>query len=215
MTQRIQTYPLISFEGIEGMGKTTNIQWVAQYLRQAQHQVIVTREPGGTPLAEQIRNVLLAEYQELVMRDTELLLLYAARLQHLNQLIQPARNQGQWVLCDRFSDATFAYQGGGRAVPKERIEALHQWSMGTLAPDYTFLFDGPVAQGLARIKDRSALDRFEQEPTAFFERVRQTYLDLAASDPKRYKIIDASQPLENVQQQLTAQLTIILDNLTP
>ena len=178
----------ITLEGPEGAGKTTNREFLAERLRTAGHEVLLTREPGGTPLAERIRELLLAPSDEPMATDTELLLMFAARAQHLDQVIRPALVAGKVVLCDRFTDATYAYQGGGRGVSEARIAVLEDFVQGTLRPDLTLVFDLPVDVGLARAAARGRLDRFEQEGRAFFEAVRQTYLRRAALNPQRYRI---------------------------
>lgn len=203
----------ITLEGPEGGGKTTNREFLAQRLRDAGHEVVLTREPGGTPLAEKIRNLLLAEHDEPVAVDTELLLMFAARAQHINQLILPALEAGKVVLCDRFTDATYAYQGGGRGISTSRIAVLEDFVQGALRPDLTLLFDLPVEAGMARARQRGALDRFEQEQQAFFEAVRQNYLQRAAAEPQRFCMVDAGQPLAQVQQQLLPALAVILERL--
>lgn len=194
----------ITLEGPEGAGKTTNRVWLAHCLQQKGIEVVLTREPGGTGLAEQIRQLLLQPNpEESMSSDTELLLMFAARAQHLAQVIRPALARGAWVLCDRFTDATYAYQGGGRGVAFERIHQLEQWVQGDLRPDVTLLFDLPVHIGLQRAAARGRLDRFEQEELAFFEAVRRVYLERAHLYPDRYRILDAGQPLDQVQQQLS------------
>jgi dTMP kinase len=192
----------ITLEGSEGSGKSTNLSYIHQRLQQAGIDVILTREPGGTPLGESIRELLLDHRQQAMASDTELLLMFAARAQHLNELIIPALDAGKWVLCDRFTDATYAYQGAGRGISNERIAQLEQWVQGELRPDLTFFLDLPVAQGLARAGERAELDRFEREEIDFFERVRQGYLSQAASEPGRYRVVDASPPLPEVRAQL-------------
>ncbi len=201
----------ITLEGPEGAGKTTNREFLAERLRTAGHEVLLTREPGGTPLAERIRELLLAPSDEPMATDTELLLMFAARAQHLDQVIRPALAAGKVVLCDRFTDATYAYQGGGRGVSEARIAVLEDFVQGTLRPDLTLVFDLPVDVGLARAAARGRLDRFEQEGPAFFEAVRQTYLRRAALNPQRYRIIDAGQPLVDVQRQLEHLLPELLE----
>lgn len=201
----------ITLEGPEGAGKTTNREFLAERLRTAGHEVLLTREPGGTPLAERIRELLLAPSDEPMATDTELLLMFAARAQHLDQVIRPALVAGKVVLCDRFTDATYAYQGGGRGVSEARIAVLEDFVQGTLRPDLTLVFDLPVDVGLARAAARGRLDRFEQEGPAFFEAVRQTYLRRAALNPQRYRIIDAGQPLVDVQRQLERLLPELLE----
>ncbi|MBA1287207.1 dTMP kinase [Pseudomonas japonica] len=192
----------ITLEGPEGAGKSTNRDYIAARLRDAAKDVQLTREPGGTPLAERIRELLLAPSEEPMAVDTELLLMFAARAQHIEQVIRPALARGAVVLCDRFTDATYAYQGGGRGVPTERIAQLEAFVQGGLRPDLTLVFDLPVEVGLARAAARGRLDRFEQEARSFFEAVRQAYLARAAADPLRYQVIDASLPLEEVQARL-------------
>lgn len=196
----------ITFEGGEGAGKSSNLAFVADWLRARGIEVLVTREPGGTPLAEKIRDVLLQPHDEPVAPDTELLLMFAARAQHLAEVIRPALARGCWVLCDRFTDATYAYQGGGRGLDMNTIAALEQLVQGDLRPDLTLLFDIPVAQGMARAGRRGALDRIEQESLAFFERIRQCYLARASAEPGRMRVLDAGQSLEQVQAQLGALL---------
>ncbi len=192
----------ITLEGPEGAGKTTNRQFLAEQLQQAGYEVVLTREPGGTGLAEKIRELLLAQHDEPVAVDTELLLMFAARAQHLQQLILPALQQGSIVLCDRFTDATYAYQGGGRGIDPQRIAILEDFVQGGLRPDLTLLFDLPVAEGMARARQRGRLDRFECEHEAFFVAVRTTYLQRAQASPERFRVINAGLPLSGVQQQL-------------
>ena len=194
----------ITLEGPEGAGKSTNRDYLAELLGSGGRDVVLTREPGGTPLAERIREILLAPAAEPMAVDTELLLMFAARAQHLAQVVRPALARGALVLCDRFVDATYAYQGGGRGVPVERIATLEAFVLGDLQPDLTLVFDLPVEIGLARAARRGALDRFEQEQRAFFEAVRQTYLDRAQAVPARYRLIDASRSLAEVQAELRA-----------
>lgn len=202
----------ITLEGGEGVGKTTNLEYLRARIEAAGHRVVVTREPGGTPLAEAIRALLLAPEHRGMSADCELLLMFAARAEHLSRRILPALQAGQWVLCDRFTDATYAYQGGGRGLPRERIAQLEDWVQGGLRPDLTLLLDVPVAVGLQRAGQRSAPDRFEQEAWEFFERVRQTYLERARAQPHRYGIVDASLPLAQVQAGLDAILSRILNS---
>ena len=200
----------LSFEGIEGAGKTSNLQFVKQILESCGKQVVVTREPGGTVIAEKIRELLLDPELPGMHQDTELLLMFASRAEHVNQHILPALAQGHWVLCDRFADASHAYQGGGRQIDTARIEALEQWTLQGLKPDHTLLFDLPVALGLKRAKSRSDADRIEQEEQAFFERVRQNYLDRAAAEPERFIVVDASVELVKVQRALALALDKII-----
>ncbi len=197
----------ITIEGGEGAGKSSNIEFVRRHLEQHGIKLVVTREPGGTPLGESIRTLLLDERNSEIANDTELLLMFAARAQHLAEVISPALQEGKWVLCDRFTDATFAYQGGGRGIPRQRIAALEQWVQQGLEPDLTLLLDIPVWQGLARAGKRSAPDRFEREQAAFFERVRKVYLEQARRYPERFRVIDASRAQEKVQQTLADVLT--------
>lgn len=200
----------IVIEGIEGVGKSTNLEFIRRELEAEGKRVVVTREPGGTPLGEEIRNLVLSHRQDGMASDTELLLMFAARAEHLAKVIVPALAAGRWVLSDRFTDATYAYQGGGRGIPRQRIAEMEAWVQGRLRPDLTLLLDVPVAIGLQRAGQRSAPDRFEAEHTAFFERVRRAYLDLARLHPQRYRVIDASQPLEDVQQSIKEVLTVFL-----
>lgn len=200
----------ITVEGTEGVGKSTNLAFIANQIRAAGKELVVTREPGGTPLAETLREVLLDARQKSMCDDTELLLMFAARAQHLHELILPALESGKWVLCDRFTDATYAYQGGGRGIDQQRIAALEQWVQGDLRPDATFLLDLDVQLGLSRASQRSEPDRFEQEKQVFFERVRNTYLELARQSPDRYHVIDASPALDEVQAAIHSALQPLL-----
>ncbi len=196
----------ITIEGGEGAGKSSNLDFVRRYLEQRGVELVTTREPGGTPLGEAIRAILLDRRNREMADDTELLLMFAARAQHLAERILPALEAGKWVLCDRFTDATYAYQGGGRGIPGERIAVLEQWVQKGLQPDLTLLLDIPVEQGMARAGARSAPDRFESERIAFFERVRAAYLEQARRFPERYRVIDASRPLAQVQRSLAEVL---------
>ncbi len=194
----------ITIEGIEGVGKSTNMDFVHQSLLASGIQVVLTREPGGTELGEKIRDLLLDHRNQSMVEDTELLLMFAARAQHLAEVIKPALARGQWVLCDRFTDATYAYQGGGRGIDTTRIAQLEQWVQDELRPDATLLLDAPVEIGLARAAGRDqAADRFEREQQAFFVKVRKAYLELAGKNPGRYCVIDASRPLDHVKVQLS------------
>jgi len=201
----------ITLEGPEGAGKSTNRDYLAERLRHEGIEVVLTREPGGTPLAERIREVLLAPGEEQMNPDTELLLVFAARAQHLAEVIRPALARGAVVICDRFTDSTYAYQGGGRGLSLERIATLETFVQGDLRPDLTLVFDLPVEVGLARAAARGRLDRFEQEGQAFFEAVRQAYLQRAHREPQRYSLLDAAQPLEAVQRAIDALLPGILE----
>lgn len=203
----------ITLEGPEGAGKSTNRDYLAALLREHGVDVVLTREPGGTPLAERIRELLLAPADEPMASDTELLLVFAARAQHLQQVVRPALARGAVVLCDRFTDATYAYQGGGRGVPAERIALLEDFVQGVLRPDLTLVFDLPVEVGLARAAARGRLDRFEQERLEFFEAVRSTYLQRAAQAPERYRVLDAAQPLDAVQERIAGLLPQLLERI--
>ena len=196
----------ITVEGIEGVGKTTNIEFIQQRLLATGKDVVVTREPGGTPLGEAIRGLLLDPEYTGMDSSCELQLMFAARAEHLARVIRPALDKGQWVLCDRFTDATYAYQGGGRGIDTGVIARLEELVQGDFRPDLTLLLDVPVEIGLARASERGKLDRFEQEKVEFFERVRQAYLGMARQHATRYRIVDASQPLEQVQKQLEVVL---------
>ena len=189
----------ITIEGVEGVGKSTNIEFIRDFLIEQGIEFILTREPGGTKLAENIRELLLQEHEEPMSSTTELLLVFAARSQHLSNVIRPALEKGCWVLCDRFTDATYAYQGGGRNLEIEKISLLEQMVQEDLRPDLTLILDLDPELGLKRAANRGELDRFEKERVEFFERVRNTYLDIAASEPERCTIIDASRSLEDVR----------------
>lgn len=202
----------ITLEGPEGAGKSTNRDYLAERLRERGVDVLLTREPGGTPLAERIRELLLAPSDEPMASDAELLLVFAARAQHLQQVIRPALARGAVVLCDRFTDATYAYQGGGRGVSGERIAQLEQFVQGDLRPDLTLIFDLPIEVGLARAAARGRLDRFEQEGRGFFEAVRAAYLQRAAQAPQRYRVLDAGQALAQVQADIDALLPSLLES---
>lgn len=207
----------ITFEGGEGVGKSTNIRFVADWLSQRGIEVIVTREPGGTPIAETIRNSLLkAHHEETMTPLTELLLVFAARAQHLDMTIRPALASGAWVLCDRFTDSTIAYQGYGRSLPETTINTLKDLVQAGLEPDCTFLLDAPVTVGMGRAAARAAqtseaTDRFETEQLSFFERVRSGFLALASSEP-RFRVVDATQSLDDVQIAISNELTRLMEN---
>ncbi len=187
----------ISFEGIDGAGKSSHVAWLAEWLRGRGKTVCVTREPGGTPLGEKLRALVLAEEMHL---ETETLLMFAGRREHLAQVIEPALARGDWVVCDRFTDATHAYQGGGRGLDRHRIEILEHWTHGHLQPDLTLLFDLPLEVARERIAMATReLDRFEQERADFHQRVRQTYLDRAAIHPQRIRVIDAAKRLDEIR----------------
>jgi len=190
----------ITLEGVDGAGKSTHLSWLVDYLRKQGHAVIQTREPGGTPLGEKLRELLLSESMHL---ETEALLMFAARREHLDQVIQPALMRGDWVVCDRFTDASFAYQGGGRGLSREKLVQLETWVQQGFQPDLTLLFDLPIQIASQRMSSAGReLDRFEQEQADFHERVRAAYLARAAQMPQRVKVIDSRQSLESIQKQL-------------
>lgn len=196
----------ISFEGMDGAGKSTHLNWFADALRQRGHDVVVTREPGGTALGEQLREILL--HQTMSM-GTEALLMFAARFEHIEQVIKPALLAGKWVISDRFSDASFAYQGAGRGMDWGKLKQLEDWVHSDLQPDLTLFFDVPVDVARQRLASNATLDRFEQEQGEFFERVRAGYHRRVQENPQRYAVIDAAQSLEQVKAQLTAILADI------
>ena len=196
----------ITMEGGEGAGKSTMMGRVADWLESAGHRVVRTREPGGTDLAEKLREILLDRNNISLSGQAELLLMFAARAQHLEELIRPALVRGDWVLCDRFTDATWAYQGGGRGLPRDEIGSLETLVHGDLQPDLTLLLDLPVELGMKRAARRSQADRFEQEPTLFFERVRNAYLERAEAAPERFAVIDAASNMEEVWSQIESVL---------
>ena len=200
------TAKFITLEGIEGVGKTSNRDYIRALLEESGQQCVVTREPGGTPLGESLRGLLLQHSDEQMSDDAELLMMFAARAEHIKKIIQPALDAGQYVLCDRFTEATYAYQGGGRQLDVSKIADLESWVQGDLRPDLTIILDAPVDVGRERAGKRSAPDRIEKEKNDFFERVRQAYLDLAKQHPERICTVDASQTLEQVQQQIKQQL---------
>lgn len=199
-------------EGIEGAGKSTQLKFIQQLLQSAEKNVIVTREPGGTLLGEQIRELLLSPRLEGMSADTELLLMFAARVEHVQQVIFPALAAGEWILCDRFTSASYAYQGGGRKLPLSRIATLESWALNCLRPDLILLFDVPVSLGLQRAATRrQQLDRFEQEKIDFFDRVRMAYLFLAKEYPDQYCLIDSSLPLATVQEAIQKVILAFLE----
>ncbi len=201
----------ITFEGVEGGGKTTNIEFVAKALEKAGKPIVLTREPGGTKVSEAIREVLLSKELPAMHHDTELLLMFAARAEHLQSKILPALAQGKWVLCDRFTDASYAYQGGGRGIDVSRIATLETWVQGDCRPDYTFLFDLDAQTGLSRVRSRGETDRIEQESIDFFNRIRAKYLEMAKQHSDRYRIINAQADLPQVQQQVADVLSDIIN----
>ena len=200
----------ITLEGGEGVGKTTNIAYIQSLLKEQNIQVLLTREPGGTALAEDIRQLLLDKEQEVIAEQAELLMMFAARAQHIRHVIKPALAQDTWVLCDRFTDATYAYQGGGRNMALSSISWLENFVQGDLRPDLTLLLDAPIQIGMQRAEQRGKLDRFESEKIAFFEKVRQSYLNIARQQPERVKIIDATQSLACVQTQIKQLVTAFI-----
>ena len=203
------TGKLITLEGGEGVGKTTNLAFIERYFKDRGIPLLRTREPGGTPLGENIRELLLQG--DAMDLKAELLLVFAARAQHISAVIRPALHEGTWVLSDRFTDASYAYQGGGRGISFQMIETLETWVQETLEPDLTLLLDLPVETGMARARDRGQLDRFELEQLDFFERVRAAYLFRAKAYPARFRRIDASAPLESVQAHIKSHLDAFLE----
>ncbi len=204
----------LTLEGIEGVGKSTNIEFITQYLEQRGIEYIITREPGGTDLAEKIRALLLEIHKEPLTGLSELLLVFAARAQHLERLIKPALSQGKWVVCDRFTDATFAYQGAGRGLDLGKIRELQSMVQDKLRPDLTIILDLDPTIGMWRASKRGPLDRFEQEKQDFFVKVRQAYLDIATAEPDRCLIIDASKSLQDVKTNLLSELETRLAAIT-
>ncbi|TDJ17616.1 MAG: dTMP kinase [Gammaproteobacteria bacterium] len=201
---------LVTVEGIEGAGKSTQMNVIRQYLEERGIRVVMTREPGGTPLSEAVRTLLLDPDNRGMSSDTELLLVFAARAEHLHKVIRPALESGDWVLSDRFTDATFAYQGGGRGIEAARIAILEEWLQGALRPDLTLLLDVPVEAGMSRIAGRGPPDRFEREDREFFQRIRDSYLQRAAAEPQRFRCIDASAPVKQVSREALAAVEALL-----
>ena len=200
----------ITVEGIEGAGKSSNISYLQELLEKRGHELVMTREPGGTRLGEQLRELLLGHKHDGMSYKTELLMMFAARAEHLHAKILPALAEGKTVICDRFTDATYAYQGGGRLIDMESIRLLENFVQEDVRPDLTLLLDLPVETGMARANQRSAPDRFEKERHDFFERVRNAYLHIAQQEKQRVKVIDASKSLDLVQQQLSEVMADIL-----
>lgn len=199
---------LITLEGGEGVGKTTNLSFIQQFLQHQGLEVVVTREPGGVRIAEKIRELILEETE--LYPETELLLLFAGRVHHVRDLIVPSLNQGKWVVCDRFTDASYAYQGEGRGVPWQRIQYLESWLLAGLQPDLTLWLDAPVEAGLERAKARRDNNRFEAESLEFMQRVRRGYFLRCQQNPERIKRIDASRPLSQVQAEIAGHLQALL-----
>jgi len=200
----------ITIEGVEGAGKSSLMQYIQGQLKSVHIPCLMTREPGGTAISEAIRTVLLMQQDDVMNADTELLLMFAARAQHVTQVIVPALQRGQWVICDRFTDASFAYQGGGRGILLDRIQSLASWVHGDLQPDITLLLDLPVELGFSRITGHRAKDRIENEGKDFFERVRQHYLLRARKFPQRFQVIDATGDFSSVEAQVMAILKTIM-----
>jgi len=201
----------ISLEGIEGVGKSTAMDFVTEQLEAAGIEYVRSREPGGTPLSEDIRSIVLKHYQAPMVPATELLLFFAGRAQNVQEVILPALQAGKWVVCDRFVDASFAYQGAGRGIAQEHVAQLAQWSIDGLLPSLTLLLDAPVKIGLQRMSERGEKDRIEQETIDFFTRARNCYLDRAKQDPSRITIIDATQSIQAVRESLAAALQPLLN----
>ena len=197
----------LTLEGVDGAGKSTHVAWIAERLRARGHAVLVTREPGGTPLAERLRELVLTQPMDPI---AETMLLFAARADHVQRVIDPALRSGTWVLCDRFTDATFAYQGGGKGVAAELIAHLAQVSHDGLLPDRTLVFDCPYEVSRERLKQTGRVpDRFERENREFFERVRQEYLGLARSNPERIRLVDASRSLEDIKKVIQEEISTL------
>ena len=200
----------ITLEGIEGAGKSTVVDFIEDFLTNEGHDVIKTREPGGTAIGEQIREILLKNENHTLTYDAELLLVFSARAQHIQEVILPALSSGKIILCDRFTDASYAYQGGGRGIDASRINLLEKWVQGDLRPNLTLLFDLDVSIGMQRTKKRSDADRFEREEINFFEKIRNTYLERAKNEPQRFRIINSASSLKSVKEQI---ITILKDFL--
>ncbi len=197
----------LTLEGVDGAGKSTHVQWMVDTLTSRGVTVLCTREPGGTPIGEKLRELLLHEAMTL---ECETLLMFAARAEHVRSVIEPALASGSWVVCDRFTDATFAYQGGGRELGTAKIEALERWVHPDLQPDVTWLFDVPLEVARERLNRTRDKDRFEQEAETFFLRTRQVYLDRAASQAQRFRVIDSTQPIDAIRTELSQQLNQLI-----
>jgi dTMP kinase len=202
----------ITVEGIEGVGKSSNIDVLVKHIENAGYEVLSTREPGGTPVAEDIRNLLMNRGDEPIPEIAELLMMFAARSLNVNNVIVPALEAGKWVVCDRFSDSSRAYQGGGRGLPMDAIDQLADWVHGDVTPDMTILLDAPVEVGLGRANNRGAPDRIESEKHEFFERVRACYLDLAAQNPDRFVVLDTTRSLQEVQGDVARLAQQLIDD---
>jgi dTMP kinase len=202
----------ISLEGVEGVGKSTNVAFTAEAVRRAGYEVVTTREPGGTPLGERVREWILNGDHGTLSPEVEVLLMFAARARHLDAVIRPALAEGRWVVCDRFTDASIAYQGGGRGASRTLLDALEKEIQRGLEPDLTLLLDAPLEVGASRIGDRRP-DHFEREQRPFFERVRAAYLALAAQYPERIKVVDAAVPLPQVQRQIEVEVAALVARL--
>lgn len=201
----------ITVEGVEGVGKSTNIDFLASAIQARGFEVVKTREPGGTPMAERIRDMLLEHAEESLPDTAELLLFFAARSLHINNRIRPALRAGKWVVCDRFTDASRAYQGAGRGLDMHKINTLADWVQEELRPDLTLLLDAPAEVGMQRAEERGAADRLESEEVGFYQRVRAAYLALADAEPERFSVVDASQPLQAVQEDIERSLNTLFD----
>jgi dTMP kinase len=209
----MQRGQFITVEGIEGVGKSTNIQFMRAAIEARGLQVLTSREPGGTPMAEEIRGLLLDHGDEPVPDIVELLLMFAARALHVNNVIKPALKEGIWVICDRFTDTSRAYQGAGRGFPLDDINRLADWVHADLQPDLTVLLDAPVETGMARAGQRGEPDRIETEKADFFTRARECYLSLAAAEPQRFAVVDASLDMTAVRARIDAVMNDILDKV--
>lgn len=203
----------ITIEGQDGAGKSTNLAEIEQAILNAGHQLVVTREPGGTPIGERIRDLILSSTDQSFGDLTELLLIFAARAQHIESVIEPALAAGTWVLSDRFTDATFAYQGGGRGLSLDKIASLEALVQGPLRPDLTFLLDVPVEVGASRAGSRSEPDRFERQQNQFKAAVRQCYLDRAEQEPARFRVVDAGRELDQVKSTVQEQIDAFLNGV--
>ncbi len=198
----------ITFEGIEGSGKSTQLALLIDYLKSTGYDVISTREPGGTAVSEKIRDILLDNSLPAMHSDTELALMFAARIEHVKRVIEPSINNGKWVVCDRFYDATYAYQGYGRDIPLDRIDTLREFSLGSLAPDKTFLLDIHLDISMDRVTQRGCKDRFEEENVNFYKKVRQGYLDIARQNTARICVIDGNQSKESIAAEIRQNLSL-------